>query len=58
MLTVNTRETRETREVPHCIAQSDTPEADTPKQDGANRSLFVYYEINETCTANWKNARL
>ncbi len=34
------------------IAQIDTFEADTPKQDGANLSVFVYYDINETCAAN------
>ncbi len=39
------------------IAQSDTPEADTPKQDGANRSLFVYYDINEMCVANWETTQ-
>ncbi len=38
------------------IAQSDTPEADTPKQDGANRLLFVYYDkrvrlIGKKCKA-------
>ncbi len=40
------------------IAQSDIPELDTPEQDGSNGSLFVFYEINETCTANWGKRKL
>ncbi len=39
------------------IAQSDTSNADTPKQDGANLSVFVYYDINETCAANWEKRK-
>ncbi len=33
------------------IAQSDTPEAGTAKQDCAKLSVFVYYDINETRSA-------
>ncbi len=39
------------------IAQSDTPEPHISKQDGANRPLFVYYKINETCIANWEKRK-
>ncbi len=39
------------------IAQSDTSEADTPEQYGANLSVFVYYDINETCAANWEKCK-
>ncbi len=39
------------------IAQSDTAEEDTTKQDGANRSLIVYYDVNQTRAANWEKRK-
>ncbi len=39
------------------IAKNDTSEADTPKRDGANLSVFVCYDINETCAPNWEKRK-
>ncbi len=57
MLAVKSRETRKTRAVPHGYCENDTSEADTPKQDGANLSVFVCYDINETCAPNWEKRK-
>ncbi len=53
-----TVKSRETRDVPHgYCAKWQSWSGYSQAEEGANRSVFVYYDTNETCAANWEKLK-